>query len=364
MLSISIQALFLLATLLQLLFWGVRFRRLAVKTHTPPLGVFRPPFSVILCARNEGANLAARLPAILSQDYPDFEVIVVDHASTDNTAEVLEKLATRFPALRWLRCDDTGPGKKAPLTLGIREARHDWIVLTDADCRPASANWLSHLALQATPETDVILGYGPLEKQPGFLNAFARFETVLTAIQYFSYALAGQPYMGVGRNLAYRKAALPPDLFSPHADLLSGDDDLTVNAIAHATNTRIVIQAESFTWSPAPVTWRAFFRQKSRHLSASRRYKPVHQGWLGAWAVSFLGFYGLGILALLTGSWLLILASFCIRFAVISLVFHPLSRMLKAPDLQRILPILDFLLFGYYLVMAPAIWWGSHKKWG
>ena len=206
MFSTGILILFLLATLAQCYFWGVRFRRLAVKTHTPSVSPHTPPLSLIICARNEAENLAARLPAILTQAYPDFELILVDHASTDDTLQLLNRLALEHPHLRIIHCEDPSPGKKAPLSLGIHAARHEWIVLTDADCQVASPHWLRHIADQTDPAADLILGYGPLEEQSGFLNAFARFETVLTAIQYFSYALLGQPYMGVGRNLAYRRS--------------------------------------------------------------------------------------------------------------------------------------------------------------
>lgn len=362
--TMKISVLLLLATFFQLFFWGMRFRRLAAKTPSPPPGGLSRPLSIIICARNEAARLDERLPAVLEQAYPEFEVLVVDHASTDRTQAVLNTWTARCSRLRVLRCDDPGPGKKTPLALGIREARHDWIVLTDADCRPAGPNWLELVASGMDPGADLILGYGPLEKCPGFLNAFARYETVLSAIQYFSYALAGRPYMGVGRNLAYRKSALPSQPFSNHSDLLSGDDDLLVNAIAQKGNTRIILDPQSFTWSPAPDSWSAFFRRKSRHLSAGRRYKLVDQLWLGAWALSFLGFYALVILALLDGNWPLALSVYALRMVVVFLVFHPLSRKLQAEDLRAWLPLLDFFLFCYYLLMIPAVWGGKRQKWG
>jgi biofilm PGA synthesis N-glycosyltransferase PgaC len=354
--------LFGLATFIQLLFWGVLFTRLCRKIDAPEPAVL-PPLSVIVCARNEARLLAERLPSVLEQDYPDFEVLVVDHASTDDTPSVLKKFKAVYPHLRVLYCDDQRAGKKIPLSMGLREALHEWVALTDADCRPASRTWLRALARHMRPGTDVVPGYGPLEKAAGFQNAFARFESALTAIQYGSYALAGMPYMGVGRNLAYRKSAIPqpPSDFAP--ELLSGDDDLVVNAIANSGNTSLSFSPETFTWSPAPRGWRAFFRQKSRHLSASTRYKPLHQALLGAWALSFTGHYVLAILSLLNGSWGLFLAAYLSRQIVAGGVFHCLSRKLEAQDLRWKFPLLDFALFLYYLLLTPAIWLGGRSKW-
>lgn len=354
--------LFGLATSIQLLFWGVLFTRLCRKTDVPEPAVF-PPLSVIVCARNEASRLAERLPAVLEQDYPDFEVLAVDHASTDDTASVLENLKAVYPHLRVFYCDDQRVGKKNPLSLGLREARHEWVALTDADCRPASRAWLRTLARRMRSGTDVVLGYGPLEETAGFQNAFARFETAMTAIQYGSYALAGMPYMGVGRNLAYRKGAItqPPSDFAP--ELLSGDDDLMVNAVAKLGNTRLAFIPEAFAWSPAPVSWRAFLRQKSRHLSTSTRYKALHQALLGAWALSFTGHYALGVLSLLNGSWALFLAAYLSRQIVAGGVFYCLAKKLEAQDLRWKFPLLDFCLFLYYLLLTPAIWLGGRSKW-
>lgn len=352
-----------LATIVQLLFWGFLFSRLVSGKRAPVYSESLPPVSVVICARNEGPHLAGRLPAVLNQDYPNFEVIVVDHASTDDTATVLNDLAARFPALRIIPCQNERPGKRLPLKMGIAEARHPWVVLTDADCLPASSAWLRLLAEKMGPGTEVILGYGPLEKKTGLLNAFARFETAMTAIQYFSYALAGIPYMGVGRNLAYlRSSVLRANAEAP-SGLISGDDDLTVNALANARNTAIQFHPDSFTWSAAPESWKAFFRQKSRHLTTGRRYKPLHQALLAAWALSFLGHYLFGILAIATGSWVPVLEGYAIRQLILFLLFLPLGRALAIRDLHPKLPFLDLLLFFYYLLMTPAIWRSPGKKW-
>jgi len=355
---------FWLATLVQLLFWGLLFIRLALKRPVPAEAKALPPLSVVICARDEARRLATRLPDVLLQNYPFFEVIVVDHASADDTPAVLSGLSARFPHLRVLTCSDERPGKKVPLSMGLAAAQHPWVVLTDADCRPASPEWLRHIAGCIAPSTEIILGYGPLEKKSGFLNAFARFETAMTAIQYFSYALAGFPYMGVGRNLAYRRVALSRVSGAVHAGLVSGDDDLTVNALAHSGNTKVLLHPESFAWSAAPESWGAFARQKSRHLTTGRRYRPLHQVLLGAWALSFLGHYVLGLLAIFTGSWAIVLAGYALRQMMISIIFTGLGRKLAVQDLQWKLPLLDLSLFVYYLAFSPAVFWGSRKKWG
>jgi len=318
---------------------------------------------VVVCARDEARSLAERLPAVLAQNYPNFEVIAVDHASADDTPAVLERLAGAYPQLRALRCDDPRPGKRAALRMGVEAARGEWLALTDADCRPGP-EWLRALAACMDEKAEVILGYGPLEKEPGFLNAFARFETAMTAIQYFSYALAGFPYMGVGRNLAYRKSALPAGILDDRAGIVSGDDDLTVNAIANRKNTRVALSPGSFTWSAGPVSWGEFFRRKSRHMGAGRLYKPLHQVLLGAWALSMMGHYFFGILAWMEGSWIAVLAGFALRQLAICVLARPLSRRLRVENLRWKWAVLDFFLFLYYLVMTPASWRAPRKKWG
>jgi hypothetical protein len=93
------------------------------------------------------------------------------------------------------------PGKKLSITLGVKGAKFEHLILTDADCRPASRNWLKSIAENFSNEKQIVLGYGPYKKEKGFLNRLIRFDTTWIGMNYFSMALAKLPYMGVGRNL-------------------------------------------------------------------------------------------------------------------------------------------------------------------
>src|SRR5690606_33347934 len=103
------------------------------------------PVSVVIAARNEAANLEKNLPRILSQDHPDFEVIVANDCSYDRTEEVLKELQQGNPRLRIVSIPENDKyrhGKKFALTMGIKAASHDTLLFTDADCYPLSPNWI------------------------------------------------------------------------------------------------------------------------------------------------------------------------------------------------------------------------------
>ncbi|MEO1436828.1 MAG: glycosyltransferase [Bacteroidota bacterium] len=200
--------LFYLIAGTQILFWGILFMRLVWDNAKPKEPGHTGPVSVIICARDEVENLKAHLPAILEQAYPNFEVLVVDDQSSDGSQKLLEGLQKQYPHLSILTIQDhekSGAGKKYALSKGIQAAKHEVVLLTDADCQVVSPRWIARMMEGLTPEKDIVLGFGPYKKGKSWVNRFTRFETVYVAIQYFSFTLWGIPYMAVGRNLAYRK---------------------------------------------------------------------------------------------------------------------------------------------------------------
>jgi len=257
-------------------------------------GGFRPfkgKVSVIIAAKNEAENLRRHIPQWLTQDYPHFELVIINDRSTDNTAEILKRWenhtqirTVNIPAGEEKK---TAGSKKNALTLGIQAARYPYLVFTDADCRPASHLWLARMAGGFARNKEIILGYGKYETLTGWLNALVRYETLTTALQYFGFALRGKPYMGVGRNLAYTKTLfLRHDGFDNHKEILSGDDDLFVNETATATNTGICYHPSAHTISVAPRSWKAWFRQKRRHYTTAPRYRAVHRFLLGGYGAA------------------------------------------------------------------------------
>ena len=249
------------------------------------------PVSVIIAARNEARNIERNLPAILAQDYKRFEVIVIDDNSTDDTAKVLENLCKSHGNLRYARLADVR-GKKNAVTKGIELANYEWLLLTDADCSPRSDRWIESMFSNLSRNTNLILGYSPFYKAEGLVNSLARVDAFNIGVQYLSFALYGIPYMGVGRNMAYRKSLFQETRgFSDHMNVLSGDDDLFIQAAASSSYTAVRMIKDTQTISRSKTSFSSWFSQKRRHFSTGFHYKIGTLIMLGLVQFNILGFY-------------------------------------------------------------------------
>jgi poly-beta-1,6-N-acetyl-D-glucosamine synthase len=285
---------YLFFLLVQLIYYLAIYSRVAFfrKRKMPEV---TEPVSVIICARNEADNLEAYLPAVLSQQYPEFEVIVVDDASSDETDTLLKLLMAHYPNLRvtTIREDKKFThGKKLAVTIGIKAAKNDILVFIDADCKPAGDQWLKAMVSGLQGDKQIVLGYGGYTSQKGLLNKYIRYDTLIIAMQYLGLAISGFPYMGVGRNIAYRKSFFNgTNGFRRHLHLLSGDDDLFVNENATRKNTTVEFSQESHTRSAPSHTFEKWIWQKKRHLTTSPLYKARDKFLLGLEPFSRLCFY-------------------------------------------------------------------------
>ena len=310
------------------------------------------PISVIISARNEAYNLTANLPLILEQNYPDFEVVVVNDCSYDRSEDILKDFASQYANLKIVTItehDRFKTGKKFALTLGIKAAKNEHLLFTDADCAPAGTNWIAYMAAGFAAPAQIVLGYSPYKKTSNFLNPFIRFETVKTAINYLSAALTGDAYMGVGRNLAYTKTLFfGAKGFAAHMHVLSGDDDLFVNQNATPDNTIIEIHPEAFMYTDAKTSIKGWFRQKRRHSSVGKLYKAEHRKALGLDAVSGFLFYILLTLCLVFNfEPLLALGLFMFRLIIQLIIYSKLFKRLHGRDLLWYLPVFDMIYYLY-----------------
>jgi glycosyltransferase involved in cell wall biosynthesis len=360
--------LFVFVSFLQLLYYWWFFRRVAFYAPEDRIQTQQHPVTVIVCARDEAANLARNLPGVLVQTYPStHEVIVVNDNSVDETKYLLDELKKTFKHLQVVNLEHEAkliPGKKYPLSIGIKEAKHEIVLLTDSDCVPASEFWMQKMQNGFTDGIEIVLGYGAYNKKPGILNKLIRFETFHSALQYLSYALAGTPYMGVGRNLSYTKKLFFQNKgFSSLNHVPGGDDDLFINLVATNTNTTVVIDPDTFTLSEPKKTWADWSRQKSRHYSTGKYYKAKHRWLLGIYAVSHFLFYPLFIASLLCFSWKLALGIFMLRFISQGWLLYKSMYKLNEKDLWPWWWLLDIWMFFYYLIFAGSLWKKPRQTW-
>lgn len=364
--SISLQSLslfeqilavtFLLSAIIQIVYYFLVFSKLAFYKEENNQNTEHLPVSVIIAARDEDFNLQKNLPAILNQQYPDFEVVIVNHASNDNTSEVLNDLQFKYSNLKIVTIEQDlnfFKGKKFPLSIGIKSAKNEILLLTDADCKPTSDRWIESMASNYTSKTEVVLGYGPYNKSGGMLNMLIRYDTFMIAMQYFSFALLGLPYMGVGRNLSYRKSTFYRNKgFTSHYHIPSGDDDLFIKQVATSKNTRIELSSNSYTYSKPKQRFIDWFRQKQRHLSTGKLYSPLFKVLLGSFSFSQLLFY-VTLIILLSKNILMIPTIAVMLITISSRIFIQKKAASKLGENQLLL----FSLFGdiLYTMLLPLI---------
>jgi biofilm PGA synthesis N-glycosyltransferase PgaC len=343
-----------LAWIIQLWYLITVYRKLAVyKIKEVPADALLPPLSVVICAKNEEENLRQNLESILNQDYPDFEVVLVNDCSSDDSEWVLKDLNKRYSHLNVVTLKEDARfkhGKKFAVTIGIKGAKNQLMVFTDADCKPQSDQWLKHMGNAFSAQKEIILGYSPYKRLPGFLNKFIRFETFHTAISYLSYALKRNAYMGVGRNMAYSEQLFFKGKgFASHMHILSGDDDLFVNQNANMENTTICIHPDAQVWSDPKKSYSSYSLQKARHHGASKAYKNKHKWMLSMQISSAVVFY----IFLFAGMFLYpeyriyLAVGYFIRLIVQMVIYRSVMKKLQVLDLLLFTPLLDIFFYFY-----------------
>ena len=334
-------------------------------------GPSTPGVTIVVCARNEHDNLTQLLPLLNAQHYPAFEVLVMDDRSTDATRTYLENDIADLDRVRFIRIDKEHEHitpKKYALTIALKKAAYPIVLLTDADCRPATDAWLAGMVSPLTNDAKaIVLGFSPYEYRPGLLNLLIRSETLFTAVHYLSLALAGRPYMGVGRNLAYRTSTFFANKgFYTHKNVLGGDDDLFINEVATGHNTAICIDPATFAWSIPKETWADWQIQKRRHLNVGKYYKTSHKIRLGLLTASHVLTWALGLVVGVTvlgmeltsrsftqTEWLLLLiatGAFAIRLLAFWGIVGRISYRMAHTVHWAMMPFIDGMLAMYYSV--------------
>lgn len=311
-----------------------------------------PPVSIIICARNESHNLIQFLPLIMEQDYPDFEVVVVNDRSIDDSQTLLNAFENKYVNLKVTRVQESElhwAGKKFALTIGLKSATHKNVLLTDADCFPVNDQWLKEMSSKFNDSKKIVLGYGAYQKGKGILNKLIRSEAFTIALQYLGLAKMGIPYMGVGRNLAYDKDLFFGNRgFASHQFMPSGDDDLFINEVANSKNTAISFNENSYTCSVPEKSFKLWIEQKRRHLTTSNRYNFISKIALIFTSVLKYSFYTLLLFSLFTPAYQVGLILFLFHsISLIGLYYSP-AKKTKSLDLLVWLPISEMFLLLFY----------------
>ena len=361
--SITFLSLLFFASI-QLLYVTIVFGRLAFYKEEEKKPQALPPISIIIAARNESDNLYENLPYILTQDYPEFEVIIVNNQSVDDSTWLLKALCLQHKNLRVVEIAKNKhllPGKKLPITLGVKGAKYENMLFTDADCRPASNHWLRIMAGSFSEKKEIVLGYAPYYKTKGIINKIIRYDTAFIGVSYLSMALVKLPYMGVGRNLAYSKKVFDTVRgFKSHYSLPSGDDDLFIQEAAVNENYTIQLSPDSFCFSMPATTWKSWIRQKTRHYTTSSRYNFIKKALLGIYPISLLMTWISFVILLSNANWWIIgLIIFSILLIIKWLIQGKCLRKLNEKRFAIAFPLWDL---GHALLMPIMYNFSDHKR--
>ena len=365
--ALIVFSIFCIAFIIQLWFYTGIFSRLSYyKPNSTSIPTF--PVSIIICAKDEMRNLSQNLPSIFEQDYPDYQVVVVNDCSHDDTADFLKEQMKIYPTLKIitiLEDEHYSHGKKIALMMGIKGAAHEYLLLTDADCKPKDKNWLRNMMAQFTADTEIVLGYGAYEKQKTFLNKIIRFDAFMIGLQYLSFALAQKTYMGTGRNLAYKRSLFfKMKGFASHYHIESGDDDLFVNEAVSKHHAKIALNITDHTVSKVKQTLKDWMTQKCRHLTTFNYYDKKSKFRLMAMSASqHIFFIAFIILLIFKVAMVLIIFLFTLRLLIQMIIFKKSMLRLDEKDLFVYAPLMELILLFMYPLIIISNKFLKKNKW-
>lgn len=364
--KIGIPEILLIATgfffLIQLLYFLIFYLRMTVKGKRESESNELKPVSVIICARNEEQNLMQYLPLVLDQNYPEFQVVLVNDRSWDETWDVMEAFSLKHPKIKLVNIPENGKdgyAKKYALTLGVKAAKYDQLIFIDADCYPVSKNWLKEMASKFSSQKKIVLGAGGFVSKKGFANKLIRYDACNIALQYLSFAKAGVPYMGVGRNLGYKNELYDSVRgFKSHYHIASGDDDLFVNETANSKNVAISFSPDSIALSQPKPTLKTWRIQKRRHLTTGKHYKTFHKFLLGLFPLSYLFFLPLAIVSsIITPYWHIPIAMIIIRLILQYIASYRVFKTMKSKDIIVLIPLFEIIM----LYLNPYLYFTNKR---
>jgi len=332
-------SIFSFTAIVQFFYW--LFFYLAVYLYkSPDVKTEKRAVSIIICARNEAENLVNFLPAVLEQDYPDYEVIVVNDCSEDNSYDILGQYLMNYPHLKVSSVNKDPKfthNKKFAQFIGIKASKNDILLFTDADCQPESDKWLEGMTAHFNEKINFVLGYGGYLMEKGLLNKYIRYDSMTIAMQYLGMAIRGLPYMGVGRNLAYRRSVFFANKgYGAHNHIVSGDDDLFVNTNANRDNTSVEFRKSTHTRSVPCSGLNEWIKQKKRHLTTAPFYKIRDKVLLVSESLTRILFYSTFIILLsYSFLWQVVLSIFLLRLITQIIVFSLVQKKLNEPGIAK-----------------------------
>ncbi len=346
-----ITIVFILSVALSTLYWLVLFMKMLLYKVDTNYSK-KTNFSIILCAKNELKCLTKNLHKLISQKNAS-QVVLMDDYSTDGSSTFLKKTSESNKILNVKKPSQNVPGKKLALTEGIAFSKNENLVLTDGDCWPKTQLWATKMSAKLDASCQIVLGYGPLKTPNSLLGIFIQFETVINAIQYFSYALFKNPYMGVGRNIAFTKKIFSKiNGYTDHIDHISGDDDLLVQSAMKYTQIAICIDPDTFVYSKSPRNFRSYVGQKKRHLSTAPLYSLQHKILLSLHPFFHLMGSMMALVLLYQGLWTIVVIAYLLRwFALMTFGFIPFKK-LEALKSWATIPLCDILLVPFYIFFS------------
>ncbi|WP_304516490.1 glycosyltransferase [Cecembia rubra] len=377
MLTNIVSVIFLIAVGVQIFYILIIFGRMSFfykrKIKDPlsnPEGV-----TVIVAAHNEKENLKKLIPAVCEQDYPNFDVMIINDRSWDGTRGLLEEMMSQYPKLRTVTIEytpDHVTAKKYALTLGIKVAKNDVLLLTDADCIPKSNKWIELMTAPVRNEGKTFsLGFSQYNYGKGLLNQWIQFETLWTGLQFLAFAIWKSPFMGIGRNLCYRRNFfMEKKAFKGLWQINGGDDDLFVNQYANGKNTAVVISPESITLSTPKTSWKSYFIQKKRHFHAGKYYQAGDKLKIGIYSFTHLIFWVTGIyLLILLGleqNWehfSVFLGIIIVRSILLTSVFTSARKKLEGKTKVFWTGFFDLMYLGYFWILGALGYQSKKVRW-